>query len=174
MGVRRKVNELCPDTFELVRSICNGSKHVETDHTHEIQFQAGSDWDRPPAFAEVTRTGISYLGDVFGGREARAGDRRFDLYGCVKALVLAFPTLMVTTRSTGNACEADNRDAFELSNYSSHIPRDVTPHRGFERCHIDQRSRPVHSGDNLAAGDQARQSALADRKEWRGVGTSPD
>ena len=65
----------CPDTFELVRSICNGSKHVETDHTHEIQFQAGSDWDRPPAFAEVTRTGISYLGDVFGGREARVSRR---------------------------------------------------------------------------------------------------
>lgn len=90
MGVRRKVKELCPDTFELVRSICNGSKHVETDNTHEIQFQAGSDWDRPPAFAGVMRTGISYLGDVIGGREARAGDRRFDLYGCVKALALAF------------------------------------------------------------------------------------
>ena len=63
---------------------------ARNNKTHEIQFQAGGDWDRPPAFAGVMRAGMSYLGDLIGGREAQAGDRRLDLYGCVRTLILAF------------------------------------------------------------------------------------
>ena len=88
--VRRKMKEACPDAFESVRSICNGTKHVETDKRHVIPFKAGSDWDRPQCMAGIGQVGISRCGDADGGREVQAGDRSLDLYGCVKTLALAF------------------------------------------------------------------------------------
>jgi len=48
--VWRKLKQANPDIFELVRSICDGSKHFETNAKHAVHFRAGSDWDRPPAF----------------------------------------------------------------------------------------------------------------------------
>ncbi|MGD0024125.1 MAG: hypothetical protein ABSC37_05765 [Xanthobacteraceae bacterium] len=88
--VFQKMKGACPSTFELVRSICNGSKHVHTNLHHEIPFHAGDDWDRPPARAGVMRAGISRAGDATGGREAKVTESSLDLYGCVKTLVLTF------------------------------------------------------------------------------------
>src|SRR4030095_3617626 len=52
-----------PKAFDLVRAICNGTKHVETNgsHPHPIQFQAGTDYDRPPARASEMIVGLSVL-----------------------------------------------------------------------------------------------------------------
>lgn len=66
--------------FDLVRSICNGSKHFSTDGSHEIQFRAGTDYGRPPAFAGVMVCGLSYFGDTKGGREVHHDGQRFDIY----------------------------------------------------------------------------------------------
>src|SRR5215207_7863998 len=48
-GVESTMRATCRKSFEIVRAICNGTKHVETNATHQIQFAAGDDWDRPPA-----------------------------------------------------------------------------------------------------------------------------
>jgi hypothetical protein len=88
--VWRKLKQANPDIFELVRSICDGSKHFETNAKHAVHFRAGSDWDRPPAFAGIMRAGVSFLGDTKGGRSAKVRDGSMDLYGCVKTLALIF------------------------------------------------------------------------------------
>jgi hypothetical protein len=46
--IERTMRTACNDEFELVRSICNGSKHLEADTSHAIPFVAGLDYDRPP------------------------------------------------------------------------------------------------------------------------------
>jgi hypothetical protein len=84
--------------FDSVRSICNGTKHVVTDASHNIRFESGTDYVRPPAFCNVMICGLSYLGDTKGGREIFDGRARIDLYGaCREALQmfkLKFPTVL--------------------------------------------------------------------------------
>jgi hypothetical protein len=67
--VHAKMKQSCRDAFELVRSICNGSKHVETDKSHLFPFRAGSDWDRPPARCGVAQAGLSRVGDATGAEK---------------------------------------------------------------------------------------------------------
>jgi hypothetical protein len=82
------------DCFDVVRAICNGAKHLQTDATHPIAFRAGEDpgedRDRPPAFLGEMVLGISVLGDVAGGRDIGKGRARFDLYSACKITYLAF------------------------------------------------------------------------------------
>ena len=33
----------CGVTFDVVRGVCNGTKHVETDGSHAVAFRAGAD-----------------------------------------------------------------------------------------------------------------------------------
>jgi hypothetical protein len=76
--------------FDVVRSICNGTKHVQTDKTHKIPFAIGKDTDRPPAILGQMVLGVSRLGDPHGGREIGAGQKRWDIYSVVKKVLNSF------------------------------------------------------------------------------------
>lgn len=90
-GIESKVRAKCGDNFDLVRAICNGTKHVLTNETHSIPFSVGDDWDRPPAIAGQMLCGISRLGDTAGGREiGNSGPERKDIYFSIKAVLSAF------------------------------------------------------------------------------------
>jgi hypothetical protein len=83
----------CGVAFDVVRGVCNGTKHVETDGTHAIAFRGGADTDRPPAIFGVAIFDVSRFDDAVGGREVRHGGDRLDVYECAKALVLAYRKL---------------------------------------------------------------------------------
>jgi hypothetical protein len=76
--------------FDVVRGVCNGTKHFQTDQTHLIQFAAGNDWDRPPAAIGQLAIGVSRIGDAHGGREIGTGPQRCDIYSAVKDTLAAF------------------------------------------------------------------------------------
>jgi hypothetical protein len=76
--------------FDVVRAICNGTKHVQTDASHPIPFRAGDDFDRPPARAGEMVLGLSKLGDPVGGREIGRGPNRQDIYQACKSTLAAF------------------------------------------------------------------------------------
>lgn len=78
------------DAFDVIRGVCNGAKHVQTDQNHLIAFSAGDDWDRPPAVLGQMVLGVSRLGDPDGGREIGAGPQRHDIYSAVKDILTAF------------------------------------------------------------------------------------
>ena len=48
-GIENALRASCGVGFDVLRGICNGTKHVETDASHVIAFRAGTDTDRPPA-----------------------------------------------------------------------------------------------------------------------------
>jgi hypothetical protein len=75
---------------DVVRGICNGSKHAETDGSHAVAFRAGEDTERPPAVWGEAVWDASRWDDTIGGREVGHGRDRYDLYECVKAVALAF------------------------------------------------------------------------------------
>ena len=89
-GVETAMRAASGVAFDVVRGICNGTKHVETDGTHPILFKAGDDRYRPPAIAGVMVVGLSVLGDSKGGREIKHGRARLDLYQCAKAVAEAY------------------------------------------------------------------------------------
>ena len=93
MGIENAMRGACGTAFDVVRSICNGSKHVETDGRHAIAFRAGTDSDRPPAVWGEAMWGVSRWGDADGGREVRHGADRHDAYECAKAVAVAYQTL---------------------------------------------------------------------------------
>lgn len=79
--------------FDVVRGICNGTKHVSTNASHNVPFTSGTDWDRPPAFAGVMIMGVSVLGDKKGGREIRTGaGGRVDIYHACNYVLTNFKT----------------------------------------------------------------------------------
>ncbi|WP_144445660.1 hypothetical protein [Inquilinus limosus] len=79
-----------PLAFDLVRAVCNGTKHVKTDATHLIPFQAGDDMDRPAAIWGEAAFDVSRWDDEHGGREVAAGTINLDIYECVQAVLFAF------------------------------------------------------------------------------------
>ena len=89
-GIETTMRTAAGDSFDVVRGICNGTKHVQTDQSHPIPFAAGKDWDRPPAILGQMIIGVSRLGDPHGGREIGAGPQRRDVYSAVKAVLNAF------------------------------------------------------------------------------------
>jgi hypothetical protein len=80
----------CGVAFDVVRGVCNGTKHVETDGSHVIAFRAGDDTDRPPARLGELVLDVSRLDDGVGGRDVKHGTDRLDVYECAKAVLLAF------------------------------------------------------------------------------------
>jgi hypothetical protein len=89
-GIEDRLRAATGDGFDVVRAICNGTKHPYIDRNNPIRFVAGDDWDRPPGAFGVLECGVSQLGDPVGGREIAAGPGRADLYQCVKRVVVAF------------------------------------------------------------------------------------
>lgn len=90
-GIENKMRAICGNNFDVVRAICNGTKHVLTNESHPISFSVGDDWDRPPAACGQMRCGISRLGDFTGGREiGNSGLNRKDIYSSIKAVLSAF------------------------------------------------------------------------------------
>lgn len=89
-GVEEKMRTVCDSHFDLVRGVCNGTKHVATNLSHPIPFEAGRDYYRPPAFAGVMVAGLSMLGDTKGARIIRHNNMKFDLYGSVKKVLTEF------------------------------------------------------------------------------------
>jgi hypothetical protein len=78
------------DAFDVVRDVCNGTKHPFIDRNDPSRFVAGADWDRPPGRAGELECGVSQIGDPVGGREIAVGTDRADLYQCVKRVIGAF------------------------------------------------------------------------------------
>ena len=80
--------------YDVVRGVCNGSKHAGADRKHAIAFKPGSDYDRPPARAGELQAGISRLGDTIGGREILTGSTGgADVYQAVATFLKAFATV---------------------------------------------------------------------------------
>jgi hypothetical protein len=77
-------------SFNLVRSICNGTKHGGPDRSDPIQFQPGSDYYRPSGRAGEMEAGVSEVGDPIGGRQIESGAGRFDLYRACKDTLTNF------------------------------------------------------------------------------------
>lgn len=78
-----------PHAYDLIRAVCTGTKHVDTDpRRHRIQFRAGDDMDRPPAIWGEFAFGVSRWDDEHGGREVAAGTARLDIYECVQAVLV--------------------------------------------------------------------------------------
>ncbi|GMV63184.1 MAG: hypothetical protein AMXMBFR74_23520 [Parvibaculum sp.] len=84
-----KLRAVTGGAFDLVRSVCNGAKHVVADKSHATAFTAGRDVDRPPAVAGQMMVGLSFLGDAYGGRSIVTDDRLVDVYVCVWRVVAA-------------------------------------------------------------------------------------
>lgn len=89
-GIENKMRSTCRKSFDLVRSICNGAKHVATNASHAIPFNAGSDFDRPPAVLSEMVLDLSLLGDTKGGREIGQGQDRTDIYSACKDALINF------------------------------------------------------------------------------------
>jgi hypothetical protein len=77
-------------SFDLVRSICNGTKHGTTNTSHPIPFQAGTDYDRPPGRAGEMEAGLSELGDPIGGRQIGSVADQLDMYRACKDALTNF------------------------------------------------------------------------------------
>ena len=92
-GIESAMRTTCGEAFDVVRGVCNGTKHVQTDAKHLIRFRVGDDIDRPPAVLGEMVIGLSQLGDSTGGRQITDGRTQLDLYECAKAVVLAYRRL---------------------------------------------------------------------------------
>jgi hypothetical protein len=92
-GVEKAMRVVCGVAFDVVRGVCNGTKHVETDGSHVVAFRAGDDTDRPPARLGELVLDVSYFDDTVGGRDVRHGTERLDVYDCAKAVAVAYQIL---------------------------------------------------------------------------------
>ncbi len=90
MKIENTIRELCDSQFEIVRSVCNGAKHLETNRSHRIPFKAGDDTDRPPAVWGAGKFGMSRWGDPVGGLEVEHEGTRHDVYACVATVARVY------------------------------------------------------------------------------------
>lgn len=81
--------------FDVVRGVCNGTKHVQTDGSHIVAFSAGQDTDRSPGILGEMILDESILEDTIGGRDVLTPGGPVDVYDAVstvlRAYVAAFP-----------------------------------------------------------------------------------
>jgi hypothetical protein len=75
--------------FDVVRSICNGTKHVKTDTTHVIAFEAGTDTEMPSSGFGDGPFGSAPFGGT-GGREITSGSKILDIYTACRETLIAF------------------------------------------------------------------------------------
>jgi hypothetical protein len=92
-GIENAMRALCSVAFDVVRGVCNGTKHVATDGSHAVMFCAGDDTDRPPAKWGEAVWDVSRWDDPVGGREVSDGADWHDLYECAKAVAVAYATI---------------------------------------------------------------------------------
>lgn len=95
-GVEAAMRASCGVAFDVVRGVCNATKHVETNAKHVVTFRVGDDTDRPPAKWGEAVWDVSRWDDAAGGREVQDGAKGHDVYECVKAVALAFQTMYPT------------------------------------------------------------------------------
>ena len=62
-NIEKTMRRVAPATFDVVRGVCNGTKHVSTDASHPVPFAAGKDRDRPGSTLGQMQTGVSFLGE---------------------------------------------------------------------------------------------------------------
>ncbi|WP_207210328.1 hypothetical protein, partial [Lichenibacterium ramalinae] len=79
--------------FDVVRGVCNGTKHATTRQPHAVPFTAGTDKVRPPGTAGSLEVAPGLLVDPGGGREVIIGDARLDLYQAIRRTLSAFLAL---------------------------------------------------------------------------------
>ena len=89
-SINERLHEQVGMHFAVVRGVANGAKHERTKRPHEIPFESGSDWFRPPAVAGQLQCGLSRLGDIDGGREFEFASQRHDIYISACSVLLAF------------------------------------------------------------------------------------
>lgn len=82
------------DMFDVVRGVCNGSKHVRTDGGHRVAFEVGDDIDQPDVGYGAGGFGVGRFGGI-GGREIQVDGRQVDLYDACAAVlrgyIVAYP-----------------------------------------------------------------------------------
>ncbi len=78
-------------SFETVRAVALAAKHTKATvgkkYPDNIPFNAGEDYERPPAIAGLAVAGLSRVGDWTGGREIAWHLGGLDLYDCVKTVL---------------------------------------------------------------------------------------
>ena len=89
-GIESAMRAATGEAFDVVRGVCNGTKHVRTDRGHVIAFTSGDDYDVPPAFADMMIVDVSYLDDTVGGREIETPSGVFDLYAVASTTLKTF------------------------------------------------------------------------------------
>ena len=89
--IENAVRSVEPAAFDVVRAVCNGTKHVEADASHPIPFRAGDDTDREPVIPLTLIFGLWRWNDQ-GGREIGTASGPIDLYKAVVATLTAFKT----------------------------------------------------------------------------------
>ncbi|MCJ2093137.1 hypothetical protein MKK67_11605 [Methylobacterium sp. J-072] len=77
-------------SFDVVRGVCNGTKHVWTNDSHPIAFVIGDDQDRPPAICDDLECDASELEDGAGGRSIETDQGSVDLYDACAAVLRAY------------------------------------------------------------------------------------
>lgn len=91
-GIEATMRASCGVAFDVVRGVCNGTKHVQTDGSHPVTFRVGEDSDRRPAKWGQARWNVSRWDDPVGGREVLDGATRHDVYECARAVAVAYQT----------------------------------------------------------------------------------
>src|SRR5262245_21863812 len=91
-GIETTMRASCGVAFDVVRGVCNGTKHAQTDGSHPVTFRVGDDSDRPPAKWGQARWGVSRWDDPMGGRDVRDGATRHDVYECARVVAVTHQT----------------------------------------------------------------------------------
>jgi hypothetical protein len=89
--VEVKMRSAVGDSFDVVRAVCNGTKHAGPVKRNRIKFRPGEDFERPPARGGEAQAGISRRRRPVGFDPRK----RFSMYDeCIatlKAFCVTFP-----------------------------------------------------------------------------------
>jgi hypothetical protein len=76
--------------YDVVQAICDATKHCGHSRPHNVPFDVGTDYERPPAVADLAVADLSIVGDTTGGREIRLKGEGIDIYWSVITLLKHF------------------------------------------------------------------------------------
>ncbi len=91
-GIEAAVRSRTDNMLDVVRGVCNGTKHVQTDARHRVAFAAGDDTDQPDLGFGAGGFGVGRYGGI-GGREIEVDGRQVDLYDACAAVLRAYVAL---------------------------------------------------------------------------------